>query len=67
MLQSLKDLNDTAQTEKYIIPGIYCGRVRDDWIAVQNSLIKALFKTIVEIFVRHGSNEFDIRILRNSN
>ncbi|GAB61146.1 MAG: hypothetical protein DWB56_14140 [Candidatus Jettenia sp.] len=39
LLVELKLLNDSAQTEKYIIPGIYCERVDDDWIAIQNAIV----------------------------
>lgn len=39
LLEKLKQLNDLALTEKYIIPGVYCDRVDDDWIEIQNSII----------------------------
>jgi hypothetical protein len=39
MLQCLKTLNDQAQTVKYIVPGLYCQRVNDDWLYVQENLI----------------------------
>lgn len=39
LLGSLKKLNDDAKTAKYLIPGIYCERVDDDWIAIQETII----------------------------
>jgi len=39
LLQSLLALNNSAQAEQFIIPGIYGERVDDDWLAVQDSVI----------------------------
>ncbi len=39
LLQRLLALNDSAQAEQFIIPGIYGERVDDDWLAVQDSVI----------------------------
>jgi hypothetical protein len=39
LFKDLKDLNDLSNTDKYIIPGLYCSNVEADWIAVQESLI----------------------------
>lgn len=39
LLQRLLALNDSAQADRFIIPGIYGERVDDDWLAVQNSVI----------------------------
>ena len=39
LLQRLLALNDSAQAEQFIIPGIYGERIDDDWLAVQDSVI----------------------------
>ena len=39
MLTQLKELNNAAQTQTYIIPGIYCERFDDDWLAIQEAII----------------------------
>jgi len=39
LLQRLLALNDLAQADQFIIPGIYAERVDDDWLAVQDSVI----------------------------
>ncbi len=39
LLERLKELNDSAGTEAYLIPGIYCGRVDDDWLTIQEAII----------------------------
>lgn len=46
LMISLKQLNDETLTQKYIIPGVYCGRADDDWFTVQGMLINSA----VEIF-----------------
>ena len=38
MLQSIHEINEAAQTEKYIIPGIYCTRADDDWYAIHDAI-----------------------------
>jgi len=39
LLQRLVALNNSAQADQFIIPGIYGERVDDDWLAVQGSVI----------------------------
>lgn len=39
LLQRLLALNNSAQADRFIIPGIYGERVDDDWLAVQESVI----------------------------
>ncbi|MBS3918747.1 MAG: hypothetical protein KG012_07645 [Deltaproteobacteria bacterium] len=39
LLQRLLALNNAAQADRFIIPGIYGERVDDDWLAVQDSVI----------------------------
>lgn len=41
ILSKLKELNDKSCTEKYILPGIICEHVNDDWLAVQENIINA--------------------------
>ncbi len=38
ILMDLRELNGVAQASEYIIPGIYCERVDDDWLAIQESI-----------------------------
>jgi hypothetical protein len=39
LLSEIRNLNSTANTEKYILPGIFCERVNDDWYAVEEAII----------------------------
>lgn len=39
MLSAIRDLNSAARSAEYIIPGIYCDRVNEDWLAIQEALI----------------------------
>ncbi|NLN72539.1 MAG: hypothetical protein GX137_07150 [Thermoplasmatales archaeon] len=39
LLVGLRKLNDAAQTDAYIIPGLYCDRFDDDWLTFQQSII----------------------------
>lgn len=41
LLGELVRLNDMANTEAFILPGLFCARVDDDWINVQEAIIKA--------------------------
>ncbi len=38
LLEQLRDLNDKANTSGFILPGLFCDRVDDDWVAVQDSI-----------------------------
>jgi len=38
ILQKIHGINNAAQTEKYIIPGIYCARVNEDWYAIHDTI-----------------------------
>ena len=40
LLKKLRKLNDDAQTDRYIVPGIFCERVNEDWFAVQELFIE---------------------------
>lgn len=55
LLEQLRDLNNLSQTAAFILPGLFCDRVDDDWIAVQDAIAaegarliddKPLFATI---------------------
>lgn len=39
LLGLVKDLNDAALVDAYIIPGLYCSRVDEDWFAVQEAIL----------------------------
>lgn len=39
LLSLVKDLNDSALVDEYIIPGLYCARVDEDWFAVQENIL----------------------------
>ena len=39
LLRCLRDLNNSAKTNKYIVPGIYCRGVNEDWYSLQESII----------------------------
>lgn len=39
LLESLLRLNNLARADRFIIPGLYCERVNDDWLAVQDMVI----------------------------
>ena len=39
LLEQLRCLNDSAQADRFIVPGLYAERVDDDWLAVQESII----------------------------
>ncbi|MCL6592150.1 MAG: hypothetical protein K6U80_19655 [Firmicutes bacterium] len=41
LLEEIKLLNSKANSVGYIIPGLYCERVDDDWLAVQETIIDA--------------------------
>lgn len=44
LLQEIKALNHNANSERYILPGLYCDRVNEDWFAVQEIVIEAASK-----------------------
>lgn len=37
-LQKIREINNGAQTDKYIIPGIYCARVTEDWLSIHDAI-----------------------------
>lgn len=39
LLNDLRQLNNIARTQKFILPGLYCERVDDDWLAVQGVIV----------------------------
>lgn len=39
LLDKLIKINDLAKVDKVILPGLYCERVDDDWLAVQDAII----------------------------
>lgn len=41
VLSELKALNDKAQTSAFILPGLYCERVNDLWLNIQDDIISA--------------------------
>lgn len=40
LLFRLRDLNAQALTTSYILPGLFCNRVDDDWLEVQKNIIQ---------------------------
>jgi len=40
LLQRLETLNNSAQADRFIVPGLYSERVEDDWLAVQDIVIR---------------------------
>lgn len=39
LLEKLIAINILAQTDKVILPGLYCHRMDDDWLAVQHAIV----------------------------
>jgi len=48
LFTSLKRLNDLAQTEKYIVPGLYCEASIDSWNMAQKSFLRAAKKFFID-------------------
>lgn len=44
LLEEIKLLNEDAGAVSYIVPGLYCSRVDDDWFALQETIIDAAVK-----------------------
>src|SRR5688572_22140709 len=44
LLEEIYQLNSEANSLGYIIPGLYCERVDDNWLAVQETIIDASSK-----------------------
>lgn len=43
-LSELKELNEKAQTDAFILPGLYCERVTDIWLNIHDDIISAAGK-----------------------
>lgn len=41
VLTALKELNDKAQTNAFILPGLYCERVTDIWLNIHDDIVDA--------------------------
>ncbi len=39
LLKKLIDLNNLGKTNKFILPGLYCDRMDDDWLEIQSAII----------------------------
>lgn len=48
LLERLRDINNDTNTEEFIIPGLLCENVNDDWIHIQNNIIRAADDTITD-------------------
>lgn len=44
LLSKLKELNDKAETNAFILPGLYCQKVSDIWLNIHDDIIKAAEK-----------------------
>ena len=40
LMVKMEDINDLAKSEAFILPGLFCERVNDDWFAVQEAIIQ---------------------------
>lgn len=47
LIEKIVQLNTLAKTNKVLLPGLYCERVDDDWLSVQESIINES-KNIIE-------------------
>jgi len=41
LLPALKELNEKAQTDAFILPGLYCERVTDIWLNIHDDIVNA--------------------------
>jgi len=48
LLDRLRELNDSARADRFIIPGLYGDRVDDDWLATQDSVINEAANVITD-------------------
>lgn len=48
MLSRLLALNDASNASEFIIPGIYCQSVNEDWLAIQDALVQGAKKLVTD-------------------
>jgi hypothetical protein len=39
LLKKIKNINDSIDTESFILPGLYCSKAKDDWFTIQKMII----------------------------
>jgi len=49
LMEKLVALNSIAQTDILILPGLYCQRIDDDWLAVQDAIINEFVAFVPEM------------------
>lgn len=49
LLEKLTEINELAKVDKMILPGLYCERIDDDWLAVQDAIVGEAEHTITHL------------------
>lgn len=48
LIEKIISINTLAKTEKVILPGLYCQRIDEDWLAVQDAIINESHELITD-------------------
>jgi hypothetical protein len=49
MLERLRAMNDLARADRFIVPGLYGDRVDDDWLTVQDSIMRQAASSVQDL------------------